>query len=196
MINISFDKKLLVLTSLLLLNILIFLYNTKTNQINKDDDDIDIEYIIETVGNNLHYDNIFWGYNNCSLSDKAKKITDVLSSSQYFNSESCKVEINETTSDSSESECEHFTFYNPGAALALLDRKVIHAVGDSVTRRLVTHLYDYLMELPFTDRPRHASKKLKVERNSSVVQIYFHWAPSTASKIKKITCNNRIFFYG
>ena len=194
--------KFIFLTFLLFLTIVILLSNSKAeiNELNKeiykkdrliekskhildfltkDDDDNDI---ISTS-----FSSIIWSNKNCSLSNLAESIKGTLSNSEYFNAEMCKlVEFNETINDNYEIECKKFTFYNTVDTLILLNRSNIHAVGDSVTRRLFNQLRAFLLGMPFKDYPRHSYLDLTVKLNYSSVNIYFHWAPSSENKIETL----------
>ena len=121
---------------------------------------------------------------SCSLSDYIAFISNTLLSSTFFNSKTCKVQnVRDIVKNGY---CNTFKFYSPEDAIALLKGTTIHAVGDSITRRLFIHLHQYLLRLPFVDNKNHDTLKLSIKLKSwkySIIGIIFHWAPTITNKI-------------
>ena len=127
-------------------------------------------------------DHFSYSNNSCSLADYSTFISDTLLSSTFFDSQTCKVQSSNDIKENGI--CKTFKYYSPQDAVILLNGSTIHAVGDSITRRLFEHLNQYLQGKSFNDTAVHKALNLTVEMNSTMINIYFYWTPTIVDKIK------------
>lgn len=133
------------------------------------------------IWTNASHDGGYFSFNNCSLSDYNTFISDTLSSPRLFDTKTCKVD--ENYDGIKDNGCKAFQLYRPHDAIILLNGSTIHAVGDSITRRLFNHLHQYILGLAFTDAAVHDNLNLSINLNSSIINIFFYWAPTISNKI-------------
>ena len=127
-----------------------------------------------------------WNYYNSSISEYADLISDILTSSKYFNDTTCELvkKFDKIDESLQIGKYKKFNLFSSADTLTLLNGSSIHVIGDSVARRLFLSLNYYILSRNFTDPKYQSITDISVKQGSSTVKIIFYWAPYISDKIQ------------